>query len=946
MPLSKLLLKPGVNRENTRYTNEGGWYESDKVRFRQGTPEKIGGWQRISNNTFIGVCRSLWNWVTLAGKNLLGIGTDYKFYIESGGAYYDITPIRTENTLTNPFQTDTATNSGGYTTVKVTSTPGFSNGDYVTFYPALTYLSSVAITGTAGQFSCTATTLVTGQQLTISGTYGGTGSISGYASPTTYYIIATNGTTTFTLSATPGGSAITTTAGTPTGLTYGLTPIVGGVTISGEYQIAYLSGTEYNISVLGTATSNATGGGTVYAVYQITTGSATYIPTEGWGAGPWSDGTWGNGGTVVLSAAGLRIWNQMNWGQNLVYGPRGFPLYYWDANIGFTNSTVTMTVASPCVVSCSLDLADNTPITFATTGTLPTGLLPGYTYYVKYISSSSFYLSSSNTVTSMTASCVQASSLSGVTITGVAGQFACTASTITLVTGQPVVISGTYGGTGSITGYVNPTTYYIIATNGSTTFTLSATYGGAAITTTAGTPTGLTYSLSSVLTVSAITGTLSAGQTVYYTDTGGARVYLGTLTFNGSGTGSTGTYTVSTGATVSSTTMYTSLLINTSGTQSGTQSISPRGMLLSQLPGADGYTPLYQNTFTISDVNRFLLVFGTNDYGSTTLDPMLIRWSDQESLTTWYPAITNQAGSVRLSHGSKIVTTLQSRQEIVVWTDSSLYSLQYLGPPYVWGTQLLADNISIIGPNAAAMASGVSYWMGVDKFYKYDGRVQTLRCDLRQYIYSNINLQQAEQVFGSTNEGFNEVWWFYCSSNSTTVDKYVVYNYLEDNWYYGSMARTAWLDTGLRNYPLAATYSHNIVQHEYGVDDNETATTLPITATITSSQYDIGDGHNFAFVYRMIPDLTFRGSTTGTIPSVTMYLQGLNNSGSGITQSGNAGVVNNGLITTGYNVDEFTGQIYIRVRGRQMQMQITSNTIGTQWQLGAPRIDIRPDGRR
>jgi len=353
-----------------------------------------------------------------------------------------------------------------------------------------------------------------------------------------------------------------------------------------------------------------------------------------------------------------------------------------------------------------------------------------------------------------------------------------------------------------------------------------------------------------------------------------------------------------------------------------------------------------QSTFTISDASRFLLVFGCNDYGSTVQDPMLIRWSDQESLTTWYPAITNQAGSVRLSHGSKIVTTLQSRQEIVVWTDSTLYSLQYLGPPYVWGTQLLADNVSIIGPNAAAMASGVSYWMGVDKFYKYDGRVQTLRCDLRQYIYENINLLQSDQVFASTNEGFNEVWFFYCSENSNTVDKYVVYNYLEDNWYYGSMARSAWIDTGLRNYPLAATYSYNIVQHEYGVDDNETDTTLPIATSIVSSQYDIGDGHNFAFVYRMIPDLTFRGSTSGTTPQVTMYLQGLNNSGSGITQSGNANVVNTGTAPSVINVDQFTGQLYIRVRGRQMQMQITSNTIGTQWQLGSPRIDIRPDGRR
>lgn len=690
MPLQKILLKPGVNRENTRYTNEGGWYESDKVRFRQGTPEKIGGWQRISTSTFLGVCRSLWNWVTLGSLNLLGVGTSLKFYIERGGVYNDVTPIRTTTTLTNPFTTN------GTTTVTVTdANGGFIDNDYVTFY---------------------------------------------------------------------GATA------------------VGGQTISGEYKITFINSTSYTITIAAAATA-ATGGGTVYAVYQINTGPSSTAPLTGWGASTWGSGTWGFGST---STDALRIWNQLNWGQDLVYGPRGSPLYYWSASIGVSNSVVSMTIASPCVVTAVINLADNTPITFSTTGALPTGLLPGVTYYTKYLTAS--------------------------------------------------------------------------------TFNLAATSGGAAITTT--------------------------------------------------------------------------------GTQSGVQSISPRGVLLSSLSGADGYTPLYQNTFTISDASRFLLVFGTNDYGSTTLDPLLIRWSDQESLTTWYPAVTNQAGSVRLSHGSKIVTTLQSRQEIVVWTDQALYSLQYLGPPYVWGTQLLADNISIASPNAAAMASGVTYWMGVDKFYKYDGRVQTLRCDLRQYIYSDINQLQFDQIFASTNEGFNEVWFFYCSSTSNTIDKYVVYNYVEDIWMYGTLARTAWLDTGLRDYPLAATYSYNIVNQEQGVDDNETGTTLPIEASITSAQFDIGDGHNFAFVYRMIPDMTFRGSTGGTTPSVTMYLQGLNNSGSGISQSGNAAVTYTGTAPSVINVDEFTGQLYIRIRGRQMQMKITSSAVGVQWQLGAPRIDIRPDGRR
>ena len=728
--------------------------------------------------------------MTLAGLNLLGVGTSSKFYIENGGAYFDVTPIRTSNTLTNPFTTNTATNSGGYTTVVVTATPGFANGDYVTFY---------------------------------------------------------------------GGTA------------------VGGVTVLGEYQLTYISSSTYSISVLGTASSSTTGGGTVYAVYQVTTGSITYVPSDGWGAGTWGGGVWGVGETVLPADAGIRIWNQLNWGEDLVYGPRGFPLYYWDAAIGYQDVTVTMTIASPCVVtSSSIIFADLTPITFTTTGALPTGLLPGTTYYVRYLSSSTFNLSTSTTASG---------TLSGVAITGIAGQFSCTTSSLALAVGQSITISGTYGGTGSISGYTNPTTYYIIAANStSTTFTLSTTAGGSGVTTTAGTPTGLTYTLSTT--------------------------------------------------------------INTSGSQAGTQAVSPRGVLLSSLAGSDGSCPLYQNTFTISDASRFLLVFGTNDYGSTTLDPMLIRWSDQESLTTWVPSITNQAGSVRLSHGSEIITILQSRQEILVYTDSSLYSLQYLGPPYVWSTQLLADNISIIGPNAAAMASGISYWMGIDKFYKYDGRVQTLRCDLLRYVYNDINRQQALQVFGNTNEGFNEVWWFYCSAGSSVIDKYVIYNYTEDIWQYGTMGRTAWLDTSLRNYPIAATYSNNIVEHENGVDDGVSSPATAITASITSSQYDIGDGHNMAFVWRMLPDLTFSGSTGGTTPAVTMYLQGLNNSGSGITQSGNAGVAHTGPVPAAINVDEFTGQVYIRLRGRQMQMQITSNTLGTQWQLGAPRIDIRPDGRR
>jgi hypothetical protein len=345
------------------------------------------------------------------------------------------------------------------------------------------------------------------------------------------------------------------------------------------------------------------------------------------------------------------------------------------------------------------------------------------------------------------------------------------------------------------------------------------------------------------------------------------------------------------------------------------------------------------------------MVFGTNDYGQSTIDPMLIRWSGQNDPYNWTPDATNQAGFTRLSHGSQIVTTVQTRQEIVVITDSSVYSLQYLGPPYVWAPQLLGDNISIMSPNSATIASGIVYWMGIDKFYYYDGRVQTLNCDLRRYVFQDINLNQNEQVFCSTNEGFNEVWWFYCSADSTSIDKYVVFNYFEKVWYYGTMSRTAWLDSGLQNFPIAATYDNtaaqgNLVYHEDGLDDNSTATTAPINAYIASSEFDIGDGHNFGFVWRILPDLTFQDSVnspTGVVPTVTMELYGLANSGSGVTSDASQPVTKG---STYYITEEFTGQIFTRFRGRQMIFKISSNQIGTAWQLGAPRIDIRPDGRR
>ena len=556
MALKKLVLKPGVNRENTRYANEGGWYESDKVRFRQGTPEKIGGWARISVSVFQGLCRSLWNWITLNNLNLIGVGTNLKFYLELGGQYNDTTPIRAAAILNNPFATTNL-----LTLVTVTdSAHGAITNDFVTF-------SNVAP--------------------------------------------------------------------------------VGGLDLNGEYQITYVDANTYTITASTAATSTvaAGGGSTVNAVYQINVGDPYEIPLAGWGAGTWGASTWGFGGT---STSALRLWSQNNFGEDLVYAYRGGSIYYWDASYGVDPSTFTVTIASPAVVTANVALPDNSPVILTNSGypaALPTGLSPGTIYYTKYITSTTFWLSATSSEVVMVASC---------------------------------------SGAGSNT-----------------------------------------------LTVTAVTsGTIVAGMTVYYS-LAGTSTSLGTVTLTGTGTGGVGTYTVSAGVAVSSTTMNSATLITTSGAQSGDHYIMPNGIDIVSLSGASN-CPIIQNFVFVSDISRFVFAFGCNDLGSTSQNPMLIRWSDQESVVNWTPSATNQAGSVQLSHGSSIVTAIQTRQEILVWTDSAIYSLQYIGPPVVWSSQLMGDNISILGQNAAAQASGVVYWMGVDKFYIYDGRLQTLPCDLRR----------------------------------------------------------------------------------------------------------------------------------------------------------------------------------------------------------------------
>ncbi len=617
-------MKPGVNRENTRYTNEGGWYDCDKIRFRQGTPEKIGGWQQVSNDQFLGICRSLWSWASNTGVKYVGLGTNLKYYIAlaGGGTYNDVTPIRkTVNPMLgpNPPGSGNPFTGNGTTTVTVTDVAhGGATGDFVTYSGA---------TGT-------------------------------YASD-----------------------------------------------FNAEFQITVVDNDTYTITTATSIAAGSYGGTAVVAVYQINVGDEIQTTLTGWGAGGWGLGGWGVGAT---STSSIRIWNHYNFGEDLIFGPKDGAMYYWD----FTTGTGT------------------------------------------------------------------------------------------------------------------------------------------------------------------------------------------------------------------------------------------RGVALTSLSGASD-VPTVQTLLMVSDTSRFVLAFGCNDYGSADQDKMLIRWSDQESAVNWTPAATNQAGSLRLSHGSAIEAVAQVRQEILIWSDTALYSLQYLGPPIVWGSQLLADNTSIMSDRAWATAAGATYWMGYEKFYVYDGRVQNLVCDLRQYIFSDFNFTQSQQVFASTNEQFNEIWWFYCSASSNTIDRYAIYNYAEKVWYYGNMARTAWIDTSIvSDVPMATDYNKRLLYHETGVDDNATTTTLPIEAYVTSSQFDIDDGYNFGFVWRVLPDVNFTGSTANN-PSMTLTLLPLQNSGSGynspasVAGSDNAPIIRSATVP----IEQFTQQANIRVRGRQMSIKASSNGIGTQWQLGATRIDIRPDGR-
>jgi len=640
MPLQKLQFQPGINRETTSYTNEGGWYDCDKVRFRSGFPEKIGGWSKVGLNSFLGSCRALWPWRTLGLDTYLGVGTHLKYYVEYGNGYYDITPIR--STTAAGDVTFAATD--GSTTITVNDpSHGAVQNDFVTFSGA---------TGLGGNITAD----VLNQEYQI----------AEILDTSSYTIIARE------------------------------VAALNDITVDGQYTPT---------PVTANASDTGNGGSSVVGTYQINVGLDTSIVGTGWGAGPWSRSTWGSGATVDLITDTLRIWTHDNFGEDLLFNVMNGGIYYWDS--------------------------------------------------------------------------------------------------------------------------------------------------------------------------------------------------------------------------------------------SGVSPLTTRGVALSDLAGAD-LAPTIATKVLVSDVDRHVLAFGCDPLENIGVqDPLLIRFSDQENVVDWNPTTTNTAGDLRLGSGSKIVTAIETRQQILVFTDVSLHAMQYIGPPFTFGINMISENITIRSPISVAAVEDTVYWMGKNEFYVYNGGVQTLPCSVRDYVFSDFNTTQAEKCFASVNSSFSEIWWFYPSANSDNNDRYVVYNYLQNVWYYGNMTRTAWIDRGVNETPIAAGRDGYLYNHEVGFDDGSTSPASAITAYIESSQFDIGEGDQFSFVRRLIPDLTFRNSTS-TDPTVNFTLKARNFPGGAYLQSNNKAVEK----TASVPVEQFTQDAHIRLRGRSMAIRVDSDITGTGWRLGSPRIDIRTDGRR
>jgi hypothetical protein len=617
MALQKLQFKPGIVRDTTDYTNEGGWFDCDKVRFRMGLPETIGGWAKFTSSTMLGTCRSLHVWSTLTGTNYVGAGTSKKFYVIQGDVPYDITPIRLTTTGTATF---TATN--GSSTLSITDVAhGAYLGDFVVYSNATTLGGNI-------------TALVLNQE-------------------------------------------------------YEITNVVDDDT----YEI--------NVVVLADASDISDGGAATVAAYQINIGLDTVVLGSGWSAGFWGRGTWSSAADVSVPGANLRLWSQDNFGENLVFNVRGGGIYYWTVSSGVTSR--------------------------------------------------------------------------GVNITSLTNQSA----------------------------------------------------------------------------------------------------------------------------------------------------------------------PVIANQVLVSERDRHVVAFGCDPESNPGVqDPLIIRFSSQESVTDWKTRADNTAGELRIGTGSYIVGAVQTKQQVVVFTDIAMYTMQYIGPPYTFGLTEVSSNISIAGQNAAISTGDSVYWMGTGQFYMYNGTVTQMPCPVKEYVFSDINIYQLAKVAAASNAAFAEIWWFYPSATSEVNDKYVVFNYESNIWYYGTMSRTAWHDNAFAGLPIAAAQDGYIYYQESGLNDGSGDIPVPLNAYIESSVVDIGEGDQFMFASRIIPDITFRNSTTE--PTATFTIKARNYPGGNYFGTSNNSVVSTATVP----VQLFTEQSFIRVRGRSVALRVESNQVNTAWRLGSPRLDVRPDGRR
>ena len=622
MALTKLQFRPGINRDISSYSNENGWLDGNKVRFRFGFPEKIGGWEKYSGSSFLGTARGLHNWVALDGNIFLGIGTSLKYYIEQGLGFNDITPIR--ETTSAGDVTFSATN--GSSTITVTDTGhGAVQNDFVTFSGAASLGGNV-------------TAAVLNQEYQI----------ASVPTSNTFTIVAKD----------TSGSTVT-----------------------------------------ASASDSGNGGGSTVGAYQINVGLDNMVGGTGWSAGTWGRGTWNSSASVTVEGQ-LRLWSHDNFGEDLLINPRDGGVFLWDKT-------------------------------------------------------------------------------------------------------------------------------------------------------------------------------------------------------NGTGT---------------------------------------RAVEVSTLTGASD-TPTIAKQILVSDSDRHVIAFGTNTIGTSVQDNLLIRFSDQESAVNWTPTTTNTAGSLKIGSGSRFVTALQTKREILVWTDTSLHSMTFIGPPFTFGIQQLASNITIIGPNAAVAVEDTVFWMGRDNFYVYNGATSQLPCNVKEKVFFDFNTDEEDKVFAGVNSNFNEIWWFYPSASATENDSYVIYNYGEQLWYYGTLSRTAWLDRGIKEFPIA-TGSNYLFNHEKGYDDDGSA----MASEIESSQMDIGEGEQFIFINRIIPDLTFNGSTASS-PGADFTLKTRNFPGATYSTTDTETVTRTATSTT-VPFEQFTNQAFVRLRGRSFAFKISSSGSGVRWRLGSPRVDFRSDGKR